>query len=91
MNPDENRLARQAANRALATEAPPAVNDWQALGTAFEGLTKAGLALTIGFSVAAVFCKMVDTGKVKTPDLLGNLARAALMPDGPERRKENGG
>lgn len=90
MNRDETRLAPSNAPRALATEAPP-VNDWQALGTAFEGLTKAGLALTIGFSVAAVFCKMVDAGKVKTPDLLQTLARAALTPDAPERRKENGG
>lgn len=89
-NPDENRIAPQAGTRLPATEAPAQLNDWQALGTAFEGMTKAGLALTIGFSVAAAFCRLVDTGKIKVPDLLGTLARTSLEPPA-ERRKENGG
>lgn len=85
MDSKDDRIVATPTERRLATEAP--VNDWQALGTAFEGMTKAGLALTIGFSVAAAFCKLVDTGKIKVPDLLGTLANVTLQPP-QERRKD---
>lgn len=51
--------------RALTTAAP--VNDWQVLGETFETMGKVGLAMTVGFSVAAAFCKMVDSGRIKLP------------------------
>ena len=88
--PKSNDLAPRSGERLPATEAPPALNDWQALSVTFEGMTKAGLALTIGFSVAAAFCKLVDTGKIRVPDLLGTLARSSLTAEPPPRR-ENGG
>lgn len=58
-------LANQE-NQALAPRRP---DDWQALGEAFEAMGKAGLALTIGFTVAAGVCKMAQSGKLKLPDL----------------------
>jgi len=76
-----------AGEQRLAAAAP--VNEWQALGAAFEGMTKAGLALTIGFSVAAAFCKLVDTGKIKVPDLLGTLARPSLTPESDKRKERH--
>jgi hypothetical protein len=83
-------LSTRSGDQLPATEAPPCLNDWQALGTTFEGMTKAGLALTIGFSVAAAFCRLVDTGKIKIPDLLGTLARSSLPPEPPSRRGNGG-
>ena len=57
-------------NTALAPRRP---DDWQALGEAFEAMGKAGLALTIGFTVAATVCKLAQQGKLKLPDLTGML------------------
>lgn len=57
--------------------------DWQVLGDTFEALGKAGLAMTVGFSVAAVFCKMVDTGKIKLPNLVTLLAQSQGEPKAP--------
>jgi len=71
-----------------ATEAP----DWQAMGEAFEGLCKAGLALTVGFSVAAAFCKMMDTRKVDIPSLVNRMAGIVMNPpavrDEPEKPRQ---
>lgn len=61
--------------------------EWRALGNAFEGMCKAGLALTIGFSVAAMFCRMVEQGKVRLPDLLHQVTRSALDAESCRREK----
>jgi len=50
------------------------VDDWAAMGKAFEGMCKAGLALTVGFSVAAAFCKMMDAKNVNIPNVVNKLA-----------------
>ncbi len=60
--------------------------DWQVLGDTFEALGKAGLAMTVGFSVAAVFCKLVDTGKIKLPNLITLMAASQQEPKVPEGR-----
>ena len=89
--PEEIRVSARNGSNLPASQAPGLPNDWQVLGDAFEGMTKAGLALTIGFSVAAAFCKLVDSGTIKVPDLLGTLARSSLTPEPrPERRKAGG-
>lgn len=62
---DRDALVNQEKN-ALAQRRP---DDWQSLGEAFEAMGKAGLALTIGFTVAAGVCKMAQSGKLKLPDL----------------------
>ena len=59
------RIVQVQQQRALATPQP--VNDWQILGETFETMGKVGLAMTVGFSVAAAFCKMVDSGRIKLP------------------------
>lgn len=46
---------------------PTPQEEWQALGVAFEGLAKVGIALTVGFGVAATFCKLMESGKMKLP------------------------
>lgn len=51
-------------------------NDWQILGETFESMGKVGLALTVGFSAAAVFCKAVDSGKLKVPSVMSLMAQA---------------
>jgi len=60
--------------------------DWQVLGDTFEALGKAGLAMTVGFSVAAVFCKLVDNGKIKLPNLISLMAASQAEPKAPEAR-----
>lgn len=61
--------------------------DWQVLGDTFEALGKAGLAMTVGFSVAAVFCKLVDGGKIKLPNLINLMAASQQAePKAPEAR-----
>lgn len=62
---ESESLANQE-NKALAQRRP---DDWQSLGEAFEAMGKAGLALTIGFTVAAGVCKMAQSGKLKLPDV----------------------
>lgn len=69
----------------LPAEMP--VNDWQAMGEAFEGLCKAGLALTVGFSVAAAFCKMMDQKKVDVPSLVNRVA-GVVFTDPPKKDRE---
>ena len=75
---DEQQKAIQPARppQLPATDAP----DWQAMGEAFEGLCKAGLALTVGFSVAAAFCKMMDVKKVDIPNLVNRMAGIVMNP-----------
>lgn len=65
---------------------PEPLNEWQALGTVFEGLSKAGLALTIGFTVAAAFCKLADSGKINVSDTLATLAGGGKHKPPPEPR-----
>ena len=47
-------------------ERPPN-NDWEVLGETFEAMGKVGLALTVGFTAAAVFCRWADQRKLKVP------------------------
>jgi hypothetical protein len=44
---------------------PP--DDWEVLGDTFEAMGKIGLALTVGFTAAAVFCRWADQRKLKVP------------------------
>jgi hypothetical protein len=71
-------IARRIPAGLPSTEMP--VNDWQAMGQAFDGLCKAGLALTVGFSVAAAFCKMMDTRKVDISSFVNRMAGVAFNP-----------
>lgn len=59
------------------------LDDWAAMGKAFEGMCKAGLALTVGFSVAAAFCKMMDAKNVNIPGVVNKLASAVFAEDAP--------
>ncbi len=61
------------------------VNDWQILGETFESMGKVGLALTVGFSAAAVFCKAVDSGKLKVPSVMSLMAQANTSSENEER------
>ncbi len=46
---------------------PAAPNeDWQAIGDAFETMGKIGLAMTVGFTAAALFCRWADQRKLKS-------------------------
>ncbi len=60
--------------------------DWQVLGETFEAMGKAGLALTVGFLGASAFCKMVDSGKVKLPNVF-NLILPESDPDQLQREQ----
>lgn len=40
-------------------------DDWQAIGEAFETMGKVGLAMTVGFTAAALFCRWADQRKLK--------------------------
>lgn len=64
------------------------VDDWAAMGKAFDGLCKAGLALTVGFSVAAAFCKMMDAKNVNIPSVVNKLASAVFNPAAEESSPE---
>lgn len=68
-----NALVRPQNGGLPAPEMPP-IDDWAAMGKAFEGMCKAGLALTVGFSVAAAFCKMMDAKNVNIPGVVNKLA-----------------
>ncbi|NDD30564.1 MAG: hypothetical protein EB084_20075 [Proteobacteria bacterium] len=64
-----------------------ALDDWAAMGKAFEGMCKAGLALTVGFSVAAAFCKMMDAKNVNIPNLVNKFAGSVMQGEAsPEKR-----
>ena len=45
----------------------PAQDDWEVLGDTFESMGKIGLALTVGFTAAAVFCRWAEQRKLKVP------------------------
>ncbi|MHB2016181.1 MAG: hypothetical protein ACYCW6_04465 [Candidatus Xenobia bacterium] len=59
--------------------APTPQEEWNALGTAFEGLCKVGLALTVGFSVAAAFCRVMENNKLKVPRQVTDMAQQILL------------
>lgn len=81
---DMNRPEPQSISRASAVSGLPAhevqIDDWAAMGKAFEGFCKAGLALTVGFSVAAAFCKMMDAKNVNIPNVVNKLASTVFNP-----------
>jgi hypothetical protein len=81
-NPQEERPPQALVrpyNVGLPAQEMP-MDDWAAMGKAFEGLCKAGLALTVGFSVAAAFCKMMDAKNVNIPGVVNKLASAVFQP-----------
>ncbi|MBS2034151.1 hypothetical protein JST97_04140 [bacterium] len=52
----------------LSQEIPqpaPRSSDWEAIGEAMETMGKIGLALTVGFTAAAVFCRWADQKRLK--------------------------
>jgi hypothetical protein len=63
-------------------------NDWEVMGEAFEGLCKTGLALTVGFSVAAAFCKMMDQKKADIPSLINRVAGGLFLSPTPRPSKD---
>ncbi len=66
MESSDALVNQEGKSHAMAQRRP---DDWQSLGEAFEAMGKAGLALTIGFTVAAGVCKMAQSGKLKLPDM----------------------
>lgn len=40
-------------------------SDWDEIGEAFETMGKIGLAMTVGFTAAALFCRWADQKKLK--------------------------
>lgn len=48
---------------------PQTVDDWEVLGDTFEAMGKVGLALTVGFTAAAVFCRWAERRKLQAPSL----------------------
>lgn len=81
VNPEEQTqqsLVRPYNVGLPAHEVP--IDDWAAMGKAFEGMCKAGLALTVGFSVAAAFCKMMDAKNVNIPGVVNKLANSVFNP-----------
>ena len=81
--PDPHFLV-QPHPRAMMAQQPP--NDWQILGETFEAMGKVGLAMTVGFSVAAAFCKLVDSGRVKVPKA-SQLLQMVAMDEAQEKGK----
>lgn len=47
------------------TEATRPPSDWLAIGEAMETMGKIGLAMTVGFTAAALFCRLADQKKLK--------------------------
>ena len=91
---DSNSPNEQAPPRSLAHPQGaglPAhdmqIEDWAAMGKAFEGMCKAGLALTVGFSVAAAFCKMMDAKNVDIPGMVNKLAGSVFHTEEPPAEK----
>lgn len=74
--------AAQLAPRAQA-------NEWESMGEAFEGLCKTGLALTVGFSVAAAFCKMMDQKKLDIPTLINRVAGGIFLAPATRSTKDD--
>jgi hypothetical protein len=64
---------------------PIQFDDWGEMGKAFDGMCKAGLALAVGFSVAAAFCKMMDNKNVNLPNVIQKLAGQVLHPEEEKR------
>lgn len=40
-------------------------SDWDEIGQAFETMGKIGLAMTVGFTAAALFCRWADQRNLK--------------------------
>lgn len=57
------------------------VDDWGTMGQAFEGMCKAGLALTVGFSVAAAFCRMMESRNTSVSSVVGRMATAVFAQE----------
>ena len=86
--PDDRSLSRPPESAAVVAGASP-VDDWASMGQAFEGLCKAGLALTVGFSVAAAFCRMMDAKNADVTGVVGRLATSVFarpQEKGPDKR-----
>ena len=62
----ENQLV-SSPQSSLAPRQGQNPNDWEVIGETFEAMGKVGLAMTVGFTVAAAFCKLVESGKVRIP------------------------
>lgn len=56
-----------AQPQSLQVASPPPDEDWAVLGDTFEAMGKVGLALTVGFAAAALFCRWADQRKLKVP------------------------
>lgn len=47
-------------------QAPSRPSEWEAIGEAMETMGKIGLAMTVGFTAAALFCRWADQKRLKT-------------------------
>ncbi|HEY4000938.1 MAG TPA: hypothetical protein VGO93_18870 [Candidatus Xenobia bacterium] len=88
MSTDDRSIQRpnvSLTGRASGLPVPTPQEEWQALGMAFDGMCKVGLALTVGFGVAATFCKLMESGKIKVPGgTINALTRQVLSANLPE-------
>lgn len=62
-----SQLPTPTQPQSLQVAQPPRPDDWELLGETFETMGKIGLALTVGFTAAAVFCRWADQRKLKVP------------------------
>ena len=82
-------LARPPESSVVAPQAEP-LDDWATMGQTFDGLCKAGLALTVGFSVAAAFCRMMGARNSDVSGVVGRLA-ASVFARPPEKGSDRKG
>lgn len=47
-------------------QTPGRPSEWEAIGEAMETMGKIGLAMTVGFTAAALFCRWADQKRLKT-------------------------
>ena len=63
-----SRTLTQTNGHGLPVQAPAQPpEDWEVLGDTFETMGKIGIAMTVGFTAAALFCRWADQKKLKVP------------------------
>ncbi|MFA5504445.1 MAG: hypothetical protein WC314_15320 [Vulcanimicrobiota bacterium] len=74
----EAHSLRIAEQQGLEAHRPPT---WDELGETFETMGKLSLALAVGMSAAALFCRLAEQGKIRVPSV-----STLLVNQGKERR-----
>lgn len=62
----QNSVPVQTVAQPVESRPAPPADDWRAIGEAFETMGKVGLAMTVGFTAAAFFCRWAEQRKLKT-------------------------